>query len=154
MKKIVKAVGPFRLEVAVLLQALAEEDDEIKRRALSGKIGGVKRRWCTVLITLLTAETFQDLSVSREKIREWQRDTFGQAVGSGKLSTYATASRIGGGRSDFLRPTEDVNIKMKELYKAHKRDCLMVSLPAKLHGRAASARRGARCGGPCCCLRC
>lgn len=124
MKKITKAVGPFRLEVAELRQKLAEEDDFTARLTLSAKIGGVKRRWCTVLVSLLTAEAFGDQSVSREKVREWQQKTFGKAVGSGKLSVYATASRAGGGRSDFVAPSAAVDARMLQLFKSHRDDCL------------------------------
>ena len=131
MKKIAKAVGPFKLEVAQLRIALAEEDDEMERRSLAAKIGGVKRRWCTVLIGLLTDEAFKDGSVSREKVREWQQETFGQAVASGKLSAYATPTRDGGGRSDFAAPSAMVAAQMKKLFKDHRDDCLGIEMARK-----------------------
>ena len=124
MKKIAKAVAPFRVEVATLRAALAAEDNEMECRSIAAKIGGVKRRWCTVLVALLTDEAFKDRSVSREKVREWQQQTFGQAVASGKLSAYATRSRDGGGRSEFAAPPAKVAAQMWELFKNHRDDCL------------------------------
>jgi hypothetical protein len=122
---ILKAVAPYRDQVREIHRQMAKvDDDAVELRRLAGKIGGVKRRWVTHLIELLTSQAFKDRSVSREKVRQWQRETFGHAVGSSTLKIYATASRSGGGRSDFAAPPQDTCTTLKEIFIKHRDDCL------------------------------
>ena len=97
-KKIKAAAVGFKIEAIKIRAKLDGTDDHDELRKLSGQLGGVQRRWASKLVEILTAEAFADQSVSREKVREWQQATFGQALGSGRLSAYAVPDRVGGGR--------------------------------------------------------
>jgi hypothetical protein len=123
--KIIDAVARYRVQVREIHRQMAKVgDDAMELRRLAAKIGGVKRRWVTHLIEMLTSQAFKDRSVSREKVRQWQRETFGHAVGSCTLKIYATASRSGGGRSDFAAPPQDTCTTLKETFIKHRDDCL------------------------------
>jgi len=116
------AVG-FKIEVLAIRARMDKTDEVEELRSLSGQLGGVQRRWVSKLVEVLTAEVFADQSVSREKVRDWQRKTFGQALGSGKLNAYAVPDRVGGGRSEFNEPSKEVAERAATIFVEHRREC-------------------------------
>ena len=118
-----EAAVKFKIEALTIKARMYETDDVPKLRSLSGQLGGVQRRWASKLVELLTASVFKDQSVSREKVRDWQQRTFGQALGSGKLRTYAVADRVGGGRSNFSEPSPEVAQRLAKLFAQYRSEC-------------------------------
>ena len=122
-KKLKAAAVKFKIEALEIRGRMHETEDVLELRSLSGRLGGVQRRWASKLVELLTADVFTDQSVSREKVRDWQQRTFGQALESGKLKAYAVADRVGGGRSGFAQPSSEVAERAAAIFAVHRREC-------------------------------
>lgn len=109
--------SPTRLDTAVLLLAGSGADP-----AAAGRFGVfVGKSWHTWLVTLLTDDALrrsgaQALS-TRERVRDWQRATFGQALSSRHLTRYAQAF---GYRGDDLVISKEISARCAAMFEKYK----------------------------------
>lgn len=91
-------------------------------RAAAAAYGGVVKRWRRWLIEQITEVALAGHDTSRDSVRGWQRQVFGQSIASGGLSRYATPERSGGGRSAPMRQNEGLELEAAAFYQEHKDD--------------------------------
>lgn len=99
--------------------------DEIQRRAAAGALGGLVKRWDAFVIATLTADILGDARPGRERVRDWQRATFGKSCASSALARYAQEARTGGGRGEAVtvpQPIEQQTVALFQQYAQRFRD--------------------------------
>lgn len=121
----VRGVEPATFADAVIAakQRIAEaheERDAIAVRAAAAAYGGIVKRWRRWLIVQLTEASLRHCEKSRQSVRAWQQENFGQAVASAWLDQYASPERSGGGRIEH-RP-HGIDGAARAFYLEHKDD--------------------------------
>lgn len=80
-----------------------EINDLIAARSAAAAYGGLIKRWRRWLIEEITDVTLLGVDTSRESVRKWQSEVFGQAVASSRLCKYSKPERSGGGRAEPIQ---------------------------------------------------
>jgi hypothetical protein len=114
-------------------------------RREAGRYGGfVGKAWCAWLVTKLTDHALLEAGVedlaTRERVRDWQRHVFGQALSSEGLVRYAKTDGYRG--PDFEVPAL-IEARAQALFKEYRR-ALKERVEATALKRARAARRSAR----------
>ncbi|MFZ6774604.1 hypothetical protein ACO0LB_18020 [Undibacterium sp. SXout7W] len=99
-------------------RALATEN-VLEARSAAAAYGGLVKRWRRWLIEEITDATLMDVDTSREKVRSWQSQVFGQAVASERLSKYGRPERSGGGRSEAITLPDGFEDAAERFYKRY-----------------------------------
>ncbi|GEM_PF-6706391 len=66
--------------------------------AAAAAYGGLIKRWRRFVVDQLTVAALAGQDTSRLSVRAWQQRVFARSVASGRLSTFSTPARSGGGR--------------------------------------------------------
>lgn len=92
-------------------------EDVTEQRAAAAAFGGLVKRWRRHIILELTELAFSNMETSRERVRQWQQDYFGQSLASAQLRRYARPERSGGGRVAQHEPDDWVGDECAAFYE-------------------------------------
>ena len=90
------------------------------RHAEAAILGGIVKSWRRHVIEEITEHVLGPALPGRERVRDWQRSVFGQALASGALNRYAMGERSGGGRGMRVDLPPALDAQCKALYLRHK----------------------------------
>lgn len=111
--------SPTKLDIALALFAASGES-----RKAAGRYGAYRgKAWRTWLITVLTDSALREAGATslatRERVRRWQHDTFGQALSSRYLSQYAQSL---GYRGEDLGIRRTLGARYARLFEKYKHE--------------------------------
>ena len=101
------------------LRELNTPQDELERRRLGGRLAGVKKRWRALLVAELTRELLAGQRPGRERVREWQQETFGASLSSREMSAYSDSARAGGGRGEKVATDSDSARVAQQIFREY-----------------------------------
>ena len=102
------------------INAAGQSGDLRATRAAAAAYGGVVKRWRGWLIEQITAETLHGCDTSRDRVREWQKELFGQSCASAQLKRYAKPERSGGGRARPINASYSAEREAAALFYRYK----------------------------------